>query len=276
MSRVRTALSTFLAATLLVGSAVAPAAACTRAVFIGSDGVVITGRSMDWAEDMSTNLWAFPRGMTRDGAAGPNSPRWTSKYGSVVASGYDIGTTDGLNEAGLVANLLYLAESDYGGTGGKPPLAISLWAQYVLDNFATTAEAVAALEAEPFRVVTADLPNGRRAQLHLSISDASGDSAIFEYIDGRLVVHHGRQYTVMTNSPSFDQQLALDSYWQAIGGLTFLPGTNTFWVPLADLNLSEGAPVRKLAVAGGVIYSGNAAGHFVPSPPFTFMPITAP
>ena len=48
--------------------------ACTRAVFIGQDGPVITGRSMDWAEDMQTNLWAFPRGMQRDGAAGPASP----------------------------------------------------------------------------------------------------------------------------------------------------------------------------------------------------------
>lgn len=48
----------------------------------------------------------------------------------------------------------------------------------------------------------------------------------FEYIDGKLVVHHGRQYLVMTNSPSFDQQLVLNAYWEQIGGLTFLPGTN--------------------------------------------------
>ena len=46
--------------------------ACTRAVYLGTDGVVITGRSMDWSEDMGSNLWKFPRGMQRDGAAGPN------------------------------------------------------------------------------------------------------------------------------------------------------------------------------------------------------------
>jgi penicillin V acylase-like amidase (Ntn superfamily) len=44
--------------------------ACTRVVYIGTDGIVITGRSMDWVEDMSSNLWAFPRGIKRDGAAG--------------------------------------------------------------------------------------------------------------------------------------------------------------------------------------------------------------
>jgi choloylglycine hydrolase len=40
------------------------------------------------------------------------------------------------------------------------------------------------------------------------------------------VIHHGRQYQVMTNSPTFDQQLALESYWKQIGGTVMLPGTN--------------------------------------------------
>jgi choloylglycine hydrolase len=186
---------------------------------------VITGRSMDWAEDMRSNLWAFPRGIDRTGAGGVNTPRWRSRYGSVVVSGYDLGTAEGMNEKGLVANVLYLAESDYGKPDGKPVLSISLWAQYALDQFATVREAVAVLSREPFRVEAPLLPNGQRAQLHLSLSDATGDSAIFEYIEGRLVVHHGRQYTVMTNSPSFNQQLALNSYWQTVGGNRFLPGT---------------------------------------------------
>ena len=86
---------------------------CTRVTCLGPDGLVITGRSMDWFEDMSTELWAFPRGMERDGAAGPRSVKWTSRCGSVVASGYGIGTTDGINEKGLVANMLYLAEAEY-------------------------------------------------------------------------------------------------------------------------------------------------------------------
>ena len=30
----------------------------------------------------------------------------------------------------------------------------------------------------------------------------------------------------MTNSPTFEQQLALNTYWQQIGGTTMLPGTN--------------------------------------------------
>jgi choloylglycine hydrolase len=204
----------------------APAAlACTRVLYTAADGTVITGRSMDWSEDMRSNLWAFPRGMERSGAGGVDTPRWRSRYGSVVVSGYDVGTADGINEKGLVANLLYLAESDYGKANGKPQLSISLWAQYVLDQFASVTEAVEHLRKEPFRIVAPRLPNGQGAQLHLSLSDASGDSAILEYINGRLVIHHGRQYTVMTNSPNFDQQLDLNAYWQSIGGTAFLPGT---------------------------------------------------
>ncbi len=205
------------------------ASACTRLVYLGSNGNVITARSMDWKSDVATNLWILPRGISRNGEAGPNSIRWTAKYGSVVATGYDVSTTDGVNEKGLEANLLWLVESDYPefGKDSKPGLTIAAWAQYVLDNFATVDEAVAALEKEPFTIVTANVPGENRlTTLHLSMSDASGDSAIVEYIHGRQVIHHSRDYQVMTNSPTFDEQLALNAYWKQIGGTVFLPGTN--------------------------------------------------
>ncbi len=83
------------------------AEACTRVLYQGTQNVVITGRSMDWMEDMHSNLWVFPRGVERNGEAGPNSITWTAKYGSVIVSSYEVGTADGINEKGLVANLLY-------------------------------------------------------------------------------------------------------------------------------------------------------------------------
>jgi len=215
-----------LMATSMLASSVAEA--CTRFVYLGANDQVITGRSMDWKTDVGTNLWVFPRGMKRSGEAGPNSIQWTSKYGSVIASGYDVSTTDGMNEAGLVTNLLWLVESSYPKYDGKGPgLSIAAWAQYVLDNFATVKEAVDALRKEPFTIVSDKVPGeDRLATLHLSLSDASGDSAIVEYIDGKQVIHHSRSYQVMTNSPIFEEQLALNTYWQQIGGTIFLPGTN--------------------------------------------------
>ena len=73
--------------------------------------------------------------------------------------------------------------------------------QYFLDNYATVEEAVAAMQDPPFTVVSKPVENGMAALIHMAISDATGDSAIFEYLDGKLVIHHGRQYVVMTNSP---------------------------------------------------------------------------
>jgi penicillin V acylase-like amidase (Ntn superfamily) len=221
--------SYLLFATLCVSISIpSPAPACTRAVYLGSNGDVITVRSMDWAEDVLTNLWILPRGMHRTGEVGPHSVQWTSKYGSVIASGYDISTTDGMNEKGLVVNALWLVESVYPPhESGKAGLAISAWAQYVLDSYATVDEAVNALEQEPFVVVTAKVPGqDRLATLHFSISDSTGDSAIVEYLDGKQVIHHGKQFQVMTNSPTYDEQLALNEYWKQIGGTVMLPGTN--------------------------------------------------
>lgn len=225
---------------------------CTRATYLGPKGTVITGRSMDWARDVGTNLWIFPRCMKKDGAAGVNSLKWTAKYGSIIASFFDAATADGMNEKGLVANLLYLAESEYpnpGANDARLPVGIAAWAQYVLDNFATVEEAVSSLKDEPFYVLPTTTPDGEPGKGHLAISDPSGDSAIFEYVKGKLVMHHGRQYQVLTNSPTFDQQLALDTYWQQIGGRTMLPGTSraadrfvraSFYIKAASQTAHEG------------------------------------
>ena len=201
---------------------------CTRVVYSGKNGMVATGRSMDWKTEMHSNLWVFPKGMERNGETGANSLQWTSKYGSVVTSAFEIASTDGMNEKGLVANLLWLAESEYPQWDGKKPgLSIAAWVQYMLDNFATVEEAVSYIDEDTFQVVSDMMPDGSRlATLHLSISDAVGDCAIFEYVGGRLTVYHNKDYKVMTNSPTYDKQLALNEYWKTIGGLSFLPGTN--------------------------------------------------
>lgn len=204
--------------------------ACTRVMYQGPNGTIITARSMDWKYEIPANLWIFPRGMERNGAVGSQSITWTSKYGSVIASAWDFATADGMNEKGLVTNILWLAESRYpvfDSTGTNNGLSIAAWAQYVLDNFATVEEAVAKLSKEEFIIVSKNIPGTDKfTTLHLSISDSSGDNAIFEYIDGKLVIHHDRTYQVMTNSPIFEKQLAINTYWEGIPGTIMLPGTN--------------------------------------------------
>jgi len=204
--------------------------ACTRVVYHGLNGTVLTARSMDWKEDIPANLWVFPRGIERNGEVGKTSIKWKSKYGSVITSSWDIASSDGMNEKGLVGNLLWLAESAYPEfvkDKGEAGLSVSLWLQYVLDNFENVADAVKVLSKEEFVVVSSNIPGSVKfATVHLSISDASGDNAIFEYVDGKLVIHHDKSYVTMTNSPIFEQQLAIDTYWKGIPGTIMLPGTN--------------------------------------------------
>lgn len=204
--------------------------ACTRVVYIGPEQTVLTGRTMDFSIDIPANLWLFPRGMERHGQVGPNSLRWVSRYGSIAASSWDIATPDGMNEKGLVANMLWLVQSEYPSfdkESGETGLTIAAWAQYVLDNYATVGETVESLRKEDFVVVTDFIPGTDKfTTVHLSISDATGDSAILEYVDGTLVIHHDSSYQVMTNDPLFEEQLAISSYWESIPGTIFLPGSN--------------------------------------------------
>jgi penicillin V acylase-like amidase (Ntn superfamily) len=101
-----------------------------------------------------------------------------------------------------------------------------VWTRCMLDNYATVADAVTVLRAEQFYVIPVASPDGAEGTLHLAISNATGDCAIFEYIGGKLVIHHRREYQVMTNTPVYDQQLALNAYWRKIAGTLMLPGTN--------------------------------------------------
>lgn len=188
--------------------------ACTRILWNDNKLAVVVGRTMDWPESTEPVITVLPRGMQRDGGRlGPdvlvkdNPAKWTSKYGSMVTTIYGIGTADGFNEKGLGAHMLYLNETDLGPRDpGKPGLQIGLWAQYALDNAATVSEALA--ELEKVQLVMAEA-RGHKANVHLIIEDAGGDSAVIEYIGGKPVIHHGKDYQVVTNDPPYDQQLAL-------------------------------------------------------------------
>lgn len=198
---------------------------CTRALYATNDRVLV-GRNMDFHFDLVTNLWALPQGIGRD--AGEGGLSWTSQYGSVVATCFDMMSSDGLNERGLAGHILWLTEADYGTPDpGRTALPLSMWLQYILDNFASVAEAVAWVEAVQPQIIPVVNPvDGSIPPLHLALDDASGDSAIIEYLDGSPRVWHSREYVVMTNSPTFDAQLELVEDLEGFGGDRPLPGTN--------------------------------------------------
>lgn len=211
------------------GLVLAPQAVpCSRVVWNDSGRGVYVGRNMDWFEDIRSNMWVLPRGAARDGLAPKNPLKWTSKYGSLVVTAYDAGTADGINEKGLAAHMLYLPETAVGPRDeAVPGLTMSLWEQYYLDQFATVAEAVAAFKAQPYQLLMAVEPMSKKpTTVHIALDDAAGDSAILECINGEVKFYHGRDYTVMTNQPSFDQQIVNLKQYRGFGGDKKLPGTH--------------------------------------------------
>lgn len=70
------------------------------------------------------------------------------------------------------------------------------------------------------------------SDLHISLEDKTGDSAIIEYVDGKAKVYHDPSYTVMTNEPTLDKQLENLKKYRSFGGEKPLPGeripTNSF------------------------------------------------
>lgn len=168
---------------------------------------------MDWPESTEPLIVAFPAGRERDGThptgvvEDANPLRWTSRHASLVTTVYGLGTVDGLNDAGLAGHALYLVATDFGPRDpAKPGVHAGLWLQYLLDQAATVDEALALMAEIDIIPVRA---HGRDASLHLALEDAAGDSAIIEFAGGKPVIHHGRQFTLMTNDPTYDEQLAL-------------------------------------------------------------------
>ena len=206
--------------------------ACSRVLWNNNGKAVVAGRTMDWAHTFDDMLFVYPRGQQMTGGV-EGGLEWESKYGSVGCSiiGYakkygfdytDDGHTDGINEKGLSAHLLYLEETKYPSADERPAVSYLRWVRFVLDNFATVEEAVVGMKK--IRIAPVKL-NGRVLGSHLAIEDPSGDSAIFEYIDGNLVIHHGSQYTVMTNDPAYPYHVENIKRYKDFGGDEELPGT---------------------------------------------------
>ncbi|MEZ4515643.1 MAG: linear amide C-N hydrolase [Chloroflexota bacterium] len=204
---------------------------CTRTLWNTNNLAVVVGRSMDWPESTEPKLHIFPRGIKRDGGKvvpetviEENPARWTSRYGSIITSAYGMGSVDGMNEKGLAMNLLFLTVTDYGlRDSSREGVQAGLWGQYLLDNAATVSEALELVEGiQPVLVEHA----GNETFLHLAIEDSSGDSAIIEYVEGKPHVYHGPEHRVLTNDPSYDQQLELLKQWDFTNATreTPLPG----------------------------------------------------
>jgi len=177
------------------------ALACTTFCLKNGGGEVLFGKNYDWniGDGM---IFVNKRGVEKSAlVSGADTPaRWVSKMGSVTFNQYGRDNpSGGMNEAGLVIELMWLDDTQYPKADARPVVDVLEWIQYQLDISATVADVIK--NAEAVRIASP-------VKLHYLVNDKAGNSATIEFLDGRLVAHTGSSLAVST--------LANDTYEKSL------------------------------------------------------------
>jgi choloylglycine hydrolase len=185
---------------------------CTSFRLKAQDSAVVIGRTMEFPNLMGAKLTVLPRGFAGAGIAPSGTGKsWLSEYGvvGVDAFGQPGWLTDGINEKGVYAGLLYMPGfCDYTPAEGKDPascMSIVNTVAYVLGNCASVAEATAAMSEVTVWAWTVK-GFGEAPAAHLVLHDGGGKSAVIEWRDGDMVIFDN-PIGVATNSPHLDWHL---------------------------------------------------------------------
>ncbi|MEE9458104.1 MAG: linear amide C-N hydrolase [bacterium] len=194
---------------LLLAAAALP---CTSFYIYAGDEAVV-GKSFDWSV-CDGLVVVNKRGIAKEALVGDDNPaRWTSTYGSVTFNQYGRELPlGGINEAGLVVEVLWLKEAEYPTPDERPAVGCLQWVQYMLDTCATVEEVVAAQE----EVRVADDGTGR---VHYFVADAAGGCAAVEFVEGEAAIHTGDGMPVraLANSTYDDSLSFLRAYAEKEG-----------------------------------------------------------
>ena len=217
-----------IAAAALCLSAWVSSDACSRVVYQGDKGYILIGRTLDWKSPIPTNIYIYPQGIEKTSMPQEPCLKWTSKYGSVIAVGYDGGVTEGMNEMGLCMNGLFCKGSvykEYTVDGSLRGMSLAMMVSFFLDNFASVGAVDTWLKNNDFGIYGKTFDGGTVSLLHWALTDKTGDTLIMEYDGGKLNTYRGKQYKVLTNDPQVPKMEAIEAYWEGIGGANMLPGT---------------------------------------------------
>lgn len=175
---------------ILTGLCANHAIACTT-FCLKNKGEVLFGKNYDWVIGDGM-VFVNRRGVSKWSAleGEMNVAKWTSKYGSVTFNQYGRESpSGGMNEAGLVIELMWLDDTQYPKADARPAIDVLEWIQFNLDTAATAAEVIA--NSDTVRIAS-------RINLHYLVNDRHGNSATIEFLDGKLVAHTGEKLAVPT------------------------------------------------------------------------------
>lgn len=168
--------------------------ACTT-FCLNKNGQIVFGRNYDWVSGagiINTNQRCLFKTSMKVGNAATVS--WISAYGSITFNQYGKEfPTGGMNEKGLVVELMWLDGTRYPAADSRPAMGVLQWLQFQLDNAATVTEVINS--DTKIRIGENDTP------LHYLVADAAGSVATIEFLDGKMTVHKEKElpFAVLTN-----------------------------------------------------------------------------
>lgn len=168
--------------------------ACTT-FLLSKNGRHLFGRNYDWITE-SGMVMVNARGLDKTSARTKDGKQanWRSKYGSITFNQYGKeNPTGGMNEKGLVVELMWLDETQYPAKDERYALGVLQWIQYQLDCSGSVAEVLSS---------NADIRISDEVPLHYLVADAEGNAATIEFLKGQMVVHQKQDlpYPVLTNT----------------------------------------------------------------------------
>jgi len=193
---------------------------CTTFI-IYTDNELVFGKNYDWVIGNGI-VFVNKKDVVKKAFTEKNVPaEWVSKYGSVTFNQYGREfPSGGINEAGLVIELMWLDETKYPDKDDRPVTGgIIQWIQYQLDNCETIQEVIDSDKL--IRIPLASVP------VHYLVSDKYGNTASIEFLNGKLVQHSGEtmKYKALTND-SYERSMDYLNTMKEFGGQSDLSDEN--------------------------------------------------
>jgi penicillin V acylase-like amidase (Ntn superfamily) len=203
---------------LLTSFFVSDALACTT-FCLKNKGEVLFGKNYDWMIGDGL-VFVNKRGLSKFSTADAAPAKWVSRYGSVTFNQYGReNPMGGMNEAGLVIELMWLDETKYPEKDARPALDTLEWIQYQLDISATVEEVLK--NSENVRIDS-------RVTLHYLVNDKNGNSATVEFLDGKLVAHAGEKLAVSAlANDTYEKSWSYAKETRDFGGARATPQTES-------------------------------------------------
>ncbi len=263
---------------VLFSTAPVSSIACTEVRLKSKDDSVVIGRSMEFAQELNSNIIVQPKGQKRVSKLpdGSNGKKWTAKYGVIYLDGFGLDiAVDGFNETGLsVGELYFPGEAQFSDVPKKhKSKAISNLdlPLYILQNFSTIEEVRKDLPKLNVWGEKLEVLNNIVVPVHYSVYQEDGQGIIIEYTNEGLKVYDS--VGIMTNSPKYNWHLTnLRNYVglnsqnvspTVIDGISFAgtgQGTGLKGIP------GDPTPPSRFVRAAAIAYlseKGNTAGDMV-------------